>query len=185
MTRPVWLPCALVWLCILCGARAASANPVVLNENSGTCNPFSGCTIALPFSPTTGQVDLYDFVPGFGFFVLDVITFSNPTNTAIFASDNIDGFDDPADTYGPPPPLPNVVFLPEPQVTSGPETLTYTPLPGQPGYVAGANITYRITSDSNSNDSTPEPLSLVLLGTGLFAVVAVIRRQWVHTGRRS
>src|SRR5579864_8438794 len=104
---------------ILFSRGLASASPIVLTESTGTCNHVTGCTIALPFSPVTGQVLLLD--PNFFNLPLDVITFDSTTDTAVFASDNIDGFDDPGDTFGPPTPLTNQISLTEPSVETGPE----------------------------------------------------------------
>jgi PEP-CTERM motif-containing protein len=174
-----WMALPLVLTAaVLLSSRPASASPIVLTEHSGTCNHVIGCTISLPFSPVTGQVLLTD--PNFFNLPLDVITFDSTTNTAVFASDNIDGFDDPADTTSPPPPLTNQIFLTEPSVESGPETLLYNPQPGQPGYAlddTGAAVSYSITSDSGT---VPEPSSLLLLGAGVIMVGAIRRRR----GRR-
>lgn len=163
---------------ILLSSRPASASPIVLTEHSGTCNHVTGCTISLPFSPETGQVLLLD--PNFFNLPLDVITFDSTTDTAVFASDNIDGFDDPGDTFAPPPPLTNQISLTEPSVETGPETLLYSPSRGEPGYgldATGAPVSYSITSDSGA---APEPSSLLLLCTGLTSL-AVVRR---HRGTR-
>lgn len=174
-----WIALPLVLTAaILLNHRPASATTIVLTESSGTCDHIVGCTIDLPFSPVTGQVLLLD--PDFFNLPLDVITFDSTTNTAVFASDNIDGFDDPADTFGPPSPLTNQISLTEPSVESGPETLLYDPLPGQPGYGlddSGAPVSYSITSDSGA---APEPSSLLLFGAGLISLAAVRRRR----GRR-
>ena len=177
MRKWMALPLVLTAALLLSG-RPASASPIVLTEHSGTCNHVTGCTIDLPFSPVTGQVLLTD--PNFFNLPLDVITFDSTTNTAVFASDSIDGFDDPADTFGPPPPLTNQIFLIEPSVESGPETLLYNPLPGQPGYGlddSGAPVSYSITSDSGV---APEPSSLLLIGAGLISLAAVRRRRGRH-----
>jgi|SRR5690348_2307017 PEP-CTERM motif-containing protein len=170
----VAFPLVLAAAAVLSG-RPASASPIVLTEHSGTCNHVTGCTIDLPFSPVTGQVLLTD--PNFFNEVLDVITFDGTTNTAVFASDNIDGFDDPGDTFAPPPPLTNQISLTEPSVETGPETLFYSPSPGEPGYgldATGAPVSYSITSDSGS---APEPSSLLLLGAGVISLAAVRRRH--------
>lgn len=163
---------------ILLSSRPISASAIVLTESTGTCNQVTGCTIALPFSPVTGQVLLLD--PDFFNLPLDVITFDSTTDTAVFASDNIDGFDDPGDTFSPPPPLTNQISLTEPSVETGPETLLYSPAPGEPGYAldaVGEPVSYGITSDSGS---VPEPSSLLLFASGLISLAAAGRRR----GRR-
>ena len=62
----------------------------------------------------------------------------------------------------------------------GSNGFTYTPLAGQPGFIAGAAgpVTFGIQSDVSS---VPEPSSIILLGTGVAAVLLVFRRR---IGRR-
>lgn len=173
----VALPLVLTTAALL-SSRPASASPIVLTEHSGTCNHVVGCTINLPFSPVTGQVILLE--PEFFNLPEDVITFDGTTNTAVFASNDLTGLHDPADVTTPPSPLPNQISLSEPLVQSGPETLLYSPLPGQPGYGlddTGAPVSYSINSDSGV---VPEPSSLLLLSTGLISFTTVGRRR----GRR-
>jgi PEP-CTERM motif len=117
----------------------------------------------LPFAGVQGDVLLND--PGIG--VLDVIRF-NGDGTLIFYSDNIDGFDAPADT--PSPPLSfytNTVTLTEvgPEGNNG---ATYAPTPNQPGFgvFAGQATTYVFVSDS-----VPEPGTMCLMGAGLAILI--------------
>ena len=98
--------------------------------------------------------------------VLDVIRFNPDENggSLVFYSDNIGGFDALADTPGPPGAFyTNTFTIPEvgPEGNNG---ATYTPIAGQPGFVAGAGgpVTYIIHSDS-----VPEPATLALLGMAL------------------
>ncbi len=108
--------------------------------------------------------------------ILDVVRF-NPDEfgpgggqgSLLFYSDNLDGYDDLADTSGPPGVLyPNFIIIPE-------GTL-YTPGPGQPGFVTGASapVVYDLISDVAN---VPEPATWGLLLVGFGAMGAALRSR--------
>ena len=195
---------ALAVACFVTSPAVAGVSPFLLtNGNIGitidenchwTLNGFGG-SIAMPctFAPDPGpgglpSVMTYDMLNPPGLVVgdvlmveravgdpcqgciLDVIRF-NPDGTLLFYSDNLDGFDSGGDTFGPPGSFyPNVVSIDE----VGTEQFNYghyIPLPGQPGFVAGAAapVEYLFISD------TPEPGTLLMLGTGIIGALGVIR----------
>lgn len=123
---------------------------------------------------TEGDVLLFD--PDFGTF-LDVVRFnpneispSGGLGSLVFYSDNVDGFDDLADTFGPPTAFyTNVVTITEGDA--------YTPTAGQPGFVTGAGgpVTYILNSDI---ESVPEPGSVAMLvGMGVTGAGFLVRRR--------
>jgi hypothetical protein len=127
----------------------------------------------LPFAGVQGDVLINDPVIG----ILDVIRF-NGNSTLIFYSDNLEGFDAPADTPAPPGLFyTNTVTLTE----VGPEgnnSAIYTPTANQPGFglFLGQPTTYVFISDSQ----IPEPGTMLLTAAGL----ALITRVWRSTAMR-
>jgi hypothetical protein len=85
--------------------------------------------------------------------------------TLVFYSDNLDGFDSLADTFGPPALFyANSISIPElgPEGNNG---AVYTPFAGQPGSVPGMAVTYNLISDGVA---VPGPIA----GAGLPGLIA-------------
>lgn len=75
-----------------------------------------------------------------------------------------------ADTGFPTSLFTNVLTLTE--INGG---LIYTPLAGNPGFVNGFDVTYKITSDDSV--SIPEPATVALFGVGTLGLLLVSRRR--------
>jgi hypothetical protein len=124
----------------------------------------------LPFHTVPGDVLLTD-----GGVFLDVLRF-NPDATLVFYSDNLDGFDAPADTPGPPTAF-YQKFISIPEVgTEDNNGAFYTPGPGDPGFhEERIPVVYHFISDGNN--VAPEPCSLSLLGLGGLPFLRRLRRK--------
>jgi hypothetical protein len=120
----------------------------------------------LILEPTTGALS-------------DILRFDAVRAGVFVYSDNSDGADAPADVGFPTGRYPNMFTITEfgPEGANG---ITYTPIAGQPGFVAGAAgpATYVFLSDGQ----VPEPSSLLLLGSG--ATVLLYLRLRSRRGRQ-
>jgi hypothetical protein len=108
--------------------------------------------------------------------------FSNgDAGALLFYSDRVDGFDALGDTPSPPGAFyPNIVHLSE-TGTEDNNGATYTPTPGQPGFILGVRgtLTYDFISDGNP---VPEPASVCLAGLGFLGAAGY---SWRRRARNS
>ena len=207
MKRHTILAIFIVAACALVGTSTLLAQgftvTISADENGhGTLVNSNGFSSALPSAllPDPGPGGLpaaltYGLLNPPGLVAGDLILFEVPVNTIsdiirfnpnqnggslVFYSDKLDGADALADTG-----FPNALYTNNltffevgPEGANG---LTYTPVAGQPGFVAGAAgpATYVITSDSR----VPEPCSLTLLALGAACGLASCRRRLFGTRR--
>ena len=120
-----------------------------------------------PPALVTGDVIIVE--PGGGQTTTDLLRFNFAVGggTVFVYSDIGDGADSLADVGFPSAFFTNTVTVTE-VGAEGANGITYTPSPGQPGYVTGANgpVTYVFASDS----AVPEPSSILLILSGAGAL---------------
>ena len=151
--------------------------PGVMMADPGPGGRPNALTYNLLGPPNLVAGDLFLIEPGNTNFS-DVIRF-NPAGTGgnagypasvVFYSDNGDGVDAPADVGSPFAFYANQLFVQE-VGTEGNNGYVYTPVAGQPGYVAGFSVTYNILSD------VPEPTTFAMTGLGVAALIISRRRK--------
>jgi hypothetical protein len=140
-----------------------------------------GLALAMTYSglgnpPSLVAGDVLLFEPGTGNTLSDIVRFNpagtggNPAyrNTLVFYSDNADTGEvpTPADTGFPISFYANTVNVREFAIGPNDHEAIYTPLAGQPGFIAGFAATYTLIS-STPPPSVPEPSSIASLAVGL------------------
>lgn len=155
----------------------------LLMPDPGPGGLASALTYSLLGPPSLVGGDVLIFEPGSRLFS-DVIRF-NPDGTApgslaslVFYSDLPEPGEIPplADVGFPAAFYTNVLSFLEADIGNGEVGLIYHPTQGQPGFVDGFDVTYRIVSDAEAV-TAPEPATVALLGGGLLALAAVARRR--------
>jgi hypothetical protein len=155
---------------------ASSPLPFAIQADPGPGGLPAALTYGLLSPPGLTAGDLLIVEPGLNGQISDIIRF-NPAETIagttgalVFYSDNLDGADALADTGFPAALYDNNIARVEVGGEGQPNGLTYTPTPGQPGFVTGSAgpVTYVFQSD------VPEPSSLALV---LMPLAISVRRR--------
>jgi len=174
----LWKRRRRVWLAVMVGL--VSLNPGVVWAATIDIDEFQHATVLLPFAPQEGTLFLCEnpSVP------LSTITCEAPQSDAVvFLSDITTGtgsallesdLPEPGEAAAPGDralliPFPAPFFsVAEPGGENMTQTLLYTPTIGQPGFalVQGMPVSYAISSDV-----VPEPVTCLLLGSGVVGLL--------------
>ena len=150
------------------GPNPVPIGSALMPDPTGGVPAWNVLVYNLPFAGVAGDVLMHDFTLADPF--LDVIRFDGQGHL-IFYSDNVDGFEAPADTPSPPNPLlANQAHILEQGPEGGFQFGVYTPDVNQPGWDPQAPQ-YMFISDY----AVPEPGSAAVMLAGLGAWL--IRRK--------
>ena len=164
--------CCAAGVWVACNSASAQSTPLKLDE-------FQNSSLSLPPGVQPGTVGILEPGTPTEFRLSDALIFTGVSPIGGSASVQLLSDFNPNDPLEeiPPPPadkglpglIPTSPFVVEDALTG---IATYTPLPGEPGFLPGATMSYVVLSDTE----VPEPSTAAVLAVG-GAATLLLRRQ--------